>query len=382
PAGATAATALARRGHAVVLIDREAFPREKLCGDFVSPALWPLFRILNVDREILAAAHEKVRSARFTSHAGSEVSVPISRLEAKAPFGLGIRRSTLDHLLLRAAVRSGARVLEKSSLKDLEREPRGWRLQVERGKSADTLRAEVLIGADGRNSRVARRLGLDRAAALTDPAVGLQFRLANFSGSPGTVEIHVFPGGYAGVIQLGDGTANLCLSVARERLRGQPLADTLPRLELTRNPFLERLLRGAEVVRGVRSVYPVYFPPRRSYGERVLLAGDASRAWEPVTGEGVYFAAASGWLAAKTVHDAFSKGDFSAARFSDYERECARAFGRRQKLNRLIRYLVWRPRLLHFLIRYSSMSSRALGSLVDSVCSPDGARFSVPAAPT
>ena len=67
PAGSAAAIALARMGYAVALLDREQFPREKLCGDFINPSNWPILRALGVEREILTAAHQRVTGFRITS---------------------------------------------------------------------------------------------------------------------------------------------------------------------------------------------------------------------------------------------------------------------------------------------------------------------------
>jgi flavin-dependent dehydrogenase len=229
----------------------------------------------------------------------------------------------------------------------------------------------MLIGADGRNSWVAHHTGLDRHAAAGGATVGLQFRLKNFHEVPSRVEIHVFPGGYAGLVQLGDGTANLCLSVARDRLPAKRSADLPGELGLAQNPFLRKLLRDAEFFEETRSTFPVYFPPRRSYAERLLLVGDAARVVEPVTGEGVYFAAASGLLAAQAIDQAFRCGDFGANQLGLYERAFRQAFRRRRQLNGLIRYLIYRPALLRPLIRFSSGRQEALAWLVKAICLPD-----------
>ena len=103
---------------------------------------------------------------------------------------------------------------------------------------------------------------------------------------------------------------------------------------LPQNPWLKEMLRGARVIE-MRSTYPVYFPPRRAYGDGVLLVGDAARVNEPVTGEGIYFALKSGVFAARTVDEAFQMSDFSAARLRSYERDCRSAFAVRRGINAL-----------------------------------------------
>jgi geranylgeranyl reductase family protein len=375
PAGSCAALSLARAGYAVALLEKEQFPREKLCGDFINPAIWPIYRALGVDREILSTEHEDLSAIRFTLASGDGAMVAMPSRFHEAPFGLGIKRATLDTVLLQAAARAGVSVLQRHRLKRISRETQAWRIDAEHESVAEGFRARILIGADGRNSRVAYQSGLSSTRLSAGNTAGLQLRLKNFRKIPGRVEIHVFPGGYAGLVQLGDGTANLCLAVRKDRLpRGRP-ADLPWRLGLARNPFLEELLREAEFSEEARFIFPVYFPPRRSYAERLLLVGDAAQVIEPVTGEGVYFAAASGLLAAQTIDEAFKRGDASAAQLSLYARRFHRALWRRRKLNRVIQYLIYRPALLQPLIRFSSQKSEPFVSLVHSICLPDRKNF-------
>jgi menaquinone-9 beta-reductase len=375
PAGSSAAIALARRGYAVALIDKEQFPRDKLCGDFVNPAIWPIYRHLDVDKKILAKNHEKISAIRVTSFLGEEAIVPISKQIHEASFGLSIDRRDLDYVLLQAALGSGVTVLQRRWIKKLSKEPEGWRIHAEHESVNEAFRSKILIGADGRNSWVAHHTGLNRNTSSGAKAVGLQFRLKNFYKITGRVEIHVFPGGYAGLVELGDGTANLCLSVTRDHLPRRRAGDLPAKLGLLENPFLRELLRNAEFSQEARSTFPVYFPPRRSYDERVLLVGDAAQVIEPVTGEGVYFATVSGLIAAQTVDRCFQRGDFSAARLSASERSFTRTVWRRRKLNRFIQYLIYRPALVRSLIRFSSKHREPLTSVVNTVCLPDRVEF-------
>jgi geranylgeranyl reductase family protein len=371
PAGSSAAISLARRGYAVALVDKRQFPRDKLCGDFVNPAIWPIYREFGVDQEILAHSHEKISSVRVTTFSGEQVILPFPQHIGEAPYGLSIRRRDLDYVLLQGALRQGVCVLQRCAIKKLSKENENWRLDADHEGVDETLGARILIGADGRNSWVAHHTGLDRQAAAVGGTVGLQFQLKNFHQIPGRVEIHVFPGGYAGLVQLGDGTANLCLSVARDRLPAKRSTDLPGKLGLSQNPFLRQLLRDAQFCPEARSAFPVYFPPRRSYADRLLLVGDAARVIEPVTGEGVYCAAASGLLAAQAIDQAFRRGDFGANQLSLCERAFRQAFRQRRQLNRFIQYLIYRPALLRPLIRFSSGRQEALAWLVKAICLPD-----------
>ena len=365
PAGSSAAIQLATKGYSVALLDKEQFPREKLCGDFLNPVNWPLLRELKVERAVLARPHEKVSIFRFTSFSGEEAEIPLPAGRDGAVVGLGLRRFDLDHVLLERANSLGVTVLDGWKPKELERQPDGWMLKADKS----LLGARVLIGADGRNSWVAHHLGLADPAAMQGRSVGFQFRLKCTNRSTGKIEIHLFPGGYAGVVGLDGDTVTLGLAIEKHRLLdGRPEQSLLESI-LPQNPWLKEILRSGSVSE-MRSTYPVYFPPRRTYGDGVLLVGDAARVNEPVTGEGIYFALKSGVFAAKTVDEGFQMSDFSLARLRSYERNCRSAFRARRAINALIRWLIYRPALLSRVIRLSHKRTRLLDPIVQMICAP------------
>jgi flavin-dependent dehydrogenase len=212
---------------------------------------------------------------------------------------------------------------------------------------------------------------MSRGAVEQGRAVGFQLRLSYPPGLAGRVEIHLFPGGYAGLLGLGDGTINLGLAADKRCVRGGARLDSLLESHLPRNPHLKTILQRCEPVGAARSTYPVYFAPHRSVGDRVLLIGDAARVSEPVTGEGIYFAMKSGALAARAVDESFRCGDLSSARLADYQRRCQSEFRLRRGLNRLIRFFIYRPALLSPLVRLSGARALMLKPLVQAICTPD-----------
>jgi len=369
PAGSAAAIFLARKGYSVTLIDKEQFPREKLCGDFINPINRPVFRALDVEETILSQQHETVTSFRMTSFSGEEAEAALACRDED--MGLGLRRFDLDQILLQKAGSEGVSLFQNSRVRSIRKESNEWDLETDRGGIVEHLRARVLIGADGRNSWVAHHLGMVTAKSTRGRSVGFQVRLTTSGKIDGKVEIHLFPGGYAGVVGLGDHTITLGFAIDKGSLRQRHSTERLLDSHLSVNPYLKEILRRSEVVGAMRSTYPVYFPPRRSYGERILLVGDAARVNEPVTGEGIYFAMKSGELAAQAIDQAFRKSDFSASHLRLYERDCRSAFAARRRMNTLIRWLVYRPALLSPLIRVSATRTRLLDSLVHMICAPE-----------
>jgi geranylgeranyl reductase family protein len=366
PAGSSAAIFLARRGYSVALIDKAVFPRDKLCGDFLNPAGWKLFERLGIRDALLAAAHEKIESFHVSTPA-AEAVIPFPEQNGARLFGLGVTRRVFDHLLVQRAVGAGAALLEGCRLKAVERYDGGWILQAEAAADNDRLHARLLVAADGRNSWTARRLGVSGRDAAAGKFVGLQINLTAYRGARGEIQIHLFPGGYAGLMGLPGGAANLAFAIGRDLVQKNSI-DYLLESHLKQNPHLKDALAGCAIAGEVRSAYPLEFVPRRAVGDGFLLAGDAVRVTEPVTGEGVFFALKTGELAAETVDHAFARGDLTADGLAPYVVACRRALARREGVNRLIRALVYRPRLATPLVRLSAGGHFPINLLVNQVC--------------
>jgi menaquinone-9 beta-reductase len=367
PAGSSAAITLAQQGYHVALIDRAVFPRDKLCGDFVNPINWPVLQELNVGQDLLARPHTKVSRFRMTTAGGAEIITALP-VQGEPQFGLGLRRFHMDHVLLERARRAGVSVHEGVKVKAVEKDSRGWRLDLDRRGDPFLAWTKLLVGADGRNSWVARHLGVAAEPSMRSGSVGFEIQLQKVRGVRGSVEIHQFVGGYGGVVRVDEGTINLCFTVQRKLLGRSVSFENLRERFLRHNPFLDELLRASEPVSTLRSVSPVFFPARRCFGDGFLLVGDAARVTEPLTGEGMFFALRSGQLAATTVAAALREGNLSLPRLSQFDRACRAEFGSRLRLNSLIRKLVYRPRLLSLAIPLLSSQKRLLDRLVSAVC--------------
>jgi geranylgeranyl reductase family protein len=337
PAGSSAAISLLSRGYSVLLVDKCVFPRDKICGGFLNPVNWPLLGRLGVAREILASEHEKVTGFRISAWSGREATIPFPGEGGERSAGLGLRRYFLDHILLREAEKRGATVKQGKRLAKLERQGDGWKITLADSSGEEALDSAFLVGADGRNSSVAQRLGLRSTREAHGSFVGFQLHLRGVQGLSGEVQIHSFPGGYAGMVGVGGGMANLCFSVEKAAVKSLGSTEALLNERLCRNPRLKWSLQESRPAGETRSIYPVYFSRRRAYGDRFLLVGDAARVSEPVTGEGIYLALKSGEIAAEVAHTGFVASDFSSEHLASYERTCRSFFASRLRLNRLIR---------------------------------------------
>ena len=146
PGGSTCAAHCAEAGLSTLVIERSIFPREKVCGDCVNPACWPIFDRLQLSERVLALPHSRIEEVEFIGTSGRSVR---QRIRGE----IAIKRSILDDLLVRRARELGADVREGMTVTAIET---GWCIQT----TAGTFSARTLVAADGRNSTVARLLGL------------------------------------------------------------------------------------------------------------------------------------------------------------------------------------------------------------------------------
>lgn len=342
PAGAVAATVLARAGARVLLVDRARFPRHKLCGDTLNPGAMAILRRLG-----LAAAAEtgglRIDGMRVTGEGGLSI-------EGRYPAGLhgrAIARRDLDAALVESAVAAGVVFNDDVAVHAplVERAPRA----VVAGVSASVagrqqeLRAPVTIAADGRHSTLGFALGLARHPQQPRRwAIGMH--LQDVSGIGPFGEMHIRRGHYIGVAPLPSGLANVCVvkpAAAVERALGDPAACLLAALAI--DPELrDRVTRSQPVGRphvlgplAVDAVAGACPPPG------LLLAGDACGFVDPMTGDGLRFALRGGEMAARAALEALHHGWQGV--HQDLDRQRRREFAGKWRFNRALRALVGSP---------------------------------------
>src|SRR5437870_5230441 len=155
PAGSACAAFCAARGLHVVLIEREKFPREKVCGDCLNPECWPILRRLGIDQRVRASPQGALDWVEFRNVRDRHLRIDLPRGENAE---IAIKRSAFDSILLERAREVGAEVREASTVTSIERSDGVWKLTA--GEATATFCTRVLVAADGRNSTVARLLSL------------------------------------------------------------------------------------------------------------------------------------------------------------------------------------------------------------------------------
>jgi flavin-dependent dehydrogenase len=334
PAGAVAATLLARAGVRVRLLERAAFPRDKLCGDTVNPGTLGLLRRLR-----LAAAVEPAGLAIDGMLVTGGRGVRVLGRYPGDRRGIAIRRRDFDAALLAQALAAGA-ALDSFAVRaaivdgpDAAPIVRG----VAGSDGRQQLRAKVVIAADGRRSTIAFGLRLARHPPRPKRwAIGAYFEDPVRSAFG---EMHIRGGRYIGVAPLGGGISNVCLVLPWAGgacdFRDPP---ALLRNALAAEPELRERFGGRDPVRRPIMLGPLAVDVVRDDLEGLLLAGDAAGFIDPMTGDGLRFAVQGGELAAAAALDALAHGWSGVhARLAEARR---RAFAPKWRFNRALRALV------------------------------------------
>jgi len=334
PAGSLTALLLARAGVRVRLLDRETFPRDKLCGDTVNPGAWALLEGMGVTSAITPVA--KPLTGMVVTGAGR---ARVAGAYGDGLFGFALRRRVLDALLLDAASQAGARVetgvrVEAPMLED----GRVVGVSAMVAGARRSFPADVIVAADGRHSRLAFGLGLSRFAARPQRwAYGAVY--AGVGGLGDVGEMHVRETGYVGVAPLPDGTANVC-AVREWRREGAPLRGDVLADAIAADAGLAPRFASATRVGPVTVLGPLAVDSRAAGVPGLLLAGDAAGFVDPMTGDGMRFAIRGAELAAEAVLRELASGQ-PAWRWLTAERQ--REFGAKWRLNRTLRGLVAWP---------------------------------------
>lgn len=337
PGGSLAALALRRLGRSVVVLERDRFPREKVCGEFLSPEALDDLDAWGFADALRIAGAERIDRGVFYFDGGRSVEFALPRPAA------GISRYALDAILARAAADAGAVVRFGTAAADVDGDlDEGFSISV---SGEDAIPARTVIAAWGRWTALDRAFGREFASRTRGRSFGWSRRWTGETAHlAGRVHLYFFRGGYCGLSRVEGGAVNFAgvVSETELRRRGAGWERFLADLVAGRRD-LARDLAPLSAAGPVLSTGPVFFESHAPSFSGILAAGDAAGMRDPFTGDGQATAIRGGVLAANAA-DRFLSGAVGAAELEDlYRKAWKREFGARFAWDSLFRRALFFP---------------------------------------
>jgi len=365
PSGATTAFYLAQSGLDVLLLEKSRFPREKVCGDGLTPrAVKTLVSMgISVSEQDGWVRNKGLR----VIGAGKRLELPWPELASYPGYGLVRTRLDLDETLARRAQQAGARMLEGVTVTGPVLDERTGRITGVVAKAADggddrTYRARIVVAADGNSSRLSVAMGLRKR---DDRPLGVAVR--TYFTSPRHDDdyleswLDLWDGdrllpGYGWIFGMGDGTSNVGLGLLNTSAAfGHTDYHALLRKWLNGMPaewgFTEE--NQTQPIRG--AALPMGFNRTPHYHQGLLLVGDAGGMVNPFNGEGIAYAMESGEILARTIVQALARSRRAEAErvLAGYPHALSQAYGGYYALGRTFVKLIGKPTLMRFATKHA-----------------------------
>lgn len=363
PAGSSTAAFLARYGLDVLLVEKAEFPRDKICGDGLTPRAVRMLNRLGVDTSEDAGWQHNV-GLRVYGGRPEPFDMPWPKLSSFPDYGMVCPRETLDDMLAGLAVKYGARLRTQSRVDGPITDKDGRVVGVT--ANGHELRAPVIVAADGISAKLATRMGIKRNAKRPmGVAVRAYYRsplaesdwmishLELWDGKPG--ESNLLPG-YGWIFPAGGGVCNVGLGMLNsspafgntnyKELMGKWLASTDPEWGFSEDNQLCEI-KGAGL--------PMAFNRKPHYRDGVLLVGDAGGMVSPFNGEGIDYALEAAEIAAGCIVEAFGRGigsESAELALRRYPELMSEHVGGHFRLGTIFARLIGEPRIMHLCVKY------------------------------
>ncbi len=378
PGGSAAAYGLAEAGLEVLLLDGVTFPRDKTCGDGLTPRAVQALNEMGVDPLNVPGAW-RMNEVAVSAPNGRTVSLELPDKPGWPDHIIVAPRYALDDAVRARALEAGAQFC-KVRVKGLGRDAHTTGYVTVQGQQEGRdvfYRSRALVLATGANSGLLVKAGLlERPPPM---ALAARAYLENIQDLPQRMQFR-FDGlplpGYGWIFPTSTTTANVGVALYPTLEVWKRLAKPTPPREAL-EPFLQSpALRGS--LQGLRLAGPIQgypirmdFPRYSAVSDRILLVGEAAGLVNPLTGDGIDFALESGRLAAKHLVTALARGDLSRAGLSSYDARLRERFGSLFSFSRTLQKALLSPGLLNTLVYLAERRPELAKGLANVVLGPE-----------
>ena len=363
PAGLLCGRMLAESNHRVLILESRSKVDHKLCGAYLCPSGVRLLKETGLLHS-MEKRFQKVHGMILHSPNGGLVTSYFPEPPEKAPsrlhHGLSLDRKEFDTFLAQEYIRAGGRLEMGQRLKDMRLGEDTWELETDQHRR---VRTRLLIGADGRRSFVAKKLGLARRSASKRMAV--HAFMPSLENNPRMGEMHLIGDeDYIGLNPLDDRMVNVSWVCGPDQVKGRTSAEAL-RQRMRESEALSRRFDLSQELE-IMTTSPLTHHVQRCHGPRSALIGDASGFVDPLTGEGIFVALSSArMLASRLVaRPDWVMGDHLTPILRAYHHERIRTFAGKKRVSLAFQQIIRSPRICNAIQRYLAARQRRADSFI------------------
>jgi geranylgeranyl reductase family protein len=368
PSGSTTAYYLAKAGFNVLLLDKFNFPRDKTCGDGLTPRALQILEDMGLLDTLLKVGYRSDK-LELISTKGDIASAPLPKNDHMCDYLLVLPRLILDNIILERALTSGASFQAPVHIKDIEHEHDTVLVKGEQGTKTITFRARMVIHAMGANTKLLLTTGLLKKM----PQMILAVR-TYYDGITGILDAvqcrfdNVPLPGYAWIFPVSASSANVGIGLFHGGLASRWMPKTAHAAFDTfiKSQPLQKLLNGSRQTGPIKG-YPIRVDFARSptYGERAMIIGEAAGLVNPITGEGIDYGMESGKLAAEHLAHMFAIGDFSYKQLAAFDKQLRERYQRLFVLCDRLRLLYLNPFFVNLVVRAVARDEELMNIFMD-----------------
>ena len=332
-AGLTSAIHLTKMSCDVMVIEKNSYPKHKVCGEYISNEVLPYFDWLNVNIEELKPTH--ITSLQFSSESGRTI-------ETQLPLGgFGISRYTLDHALYLKALSQNCEIIE-DQVNEVIFKDDYYEVQLASGK---TLTSKVVLGGFGKRSNLDLKMNRD---FLKNKSPWLAVK-AHYKGEfeNDVVGLHNFKGGYCGVSKVENNLLNICYLTNFKSFKKYKNIEEFQEKIVAQNPHLKNILENStSVFEKPLTISQICFEKKENVENNILMMGDTAGLIHPLCGNGMAMAIHSAKLASEETIDFLSGKTSRQEMEKNYSANWNKNFKQR----------LWYGRILGSILEHSKLS--------------------------
>ncbi len=330
-AGLSLSIQCAGAGYKTVLFEKETYPFQKVCGEYISNESLPFLEKLGVP--ISTWQPNNINELRISAPNGSsyQFSLPLG--------GFGISRYKLDDFLYKRALHIGVTVFTGTKVKDIVFNTNGFEIFTDQG----TYQSNLAAGSFGKRSNLDIHMSRPFAKAKPNALnnfIGVKYHI-KYPHPSNQIALHNFDNGYCGIEEIENGECCLCYLTTAENLRksGNTISE-LERKILWKNPLLKDIFKNAEFIyKKPLTISQISFQEKSQVENHILCLGDAAGMITPLCGNGMSMALHGSKIAFENIDQYFKNGQDRLALETNYAQQWKKQFAKRVFVGRTIQRL-------------------------------------------